>query len=61
MIAEARDGLAMAWWGAGLPGTALAVTVIACNLVADGLRDELDARQHRSSPTAVSGPVSSGA
>ena len=47
MIAESRDALPAAWWGAVLPGGALALTVIACNLVADGLRDAWDPRRAR--------------
>lgn len=47
MIAEARDALPAAWWGAVFPGAALAATVIACNLVADGLRDAWDPRRAR--------------
>ncbi|MEO8502633.1 MAG: ABC transporter permease [Acidobacteriota bacterium] len=58
MIAEARDSLPVAWWGAVFPGTALALTVMACNLVADGLRDRLDPRQRRSTSTVVASPVS---
>ena len=42
MIAEGRDVLHSAWWVAAFPGLAIALAVIACNLVADGLRDRLD-------------------
>jgi peptide/nickel transport system permease protein len=45
MIADSRDALPTAWWAAVLPGGTLALTVIACNLVADGLRDAWDPRQ----------------
>ena len=34
-----------AWWIVTFPGAAIAVTVIAFNLLADGLRDALDPRQ----------------
>ena len=44
MIAEGREVLASAWWVAVFPGAALAVTVIAFNLLGDGLRDALDPR-----------------
>jgi peptide/nickel transport system permease protein len=47
MIAEGREALHNAWWIAVLPGAALAVTVIAFNLLADGLRDFLDPRSLR--------------
>jgi peptide/nickel transport system permease protein len=45
LIAEGREVLVQAWWVATFPGAALAVTVIAFNLLADGLRDLLDPRQ----------------
>jgi peptide/nickel transport system permease protein len=47
MIAEGRDALYNAWWIAVFPGVALAVTVIAFNLLADGLRDFLDPKRLR--------------
>lgn len=48
MISEGREALSHAWWIATFPGAALAVTVIAFNLLADGLRDLLDPRSaHR--------------
>jgi peptide/nickel transport system permease protein len=47
MIAEGRDALYDAWWIAVFPGAALAVTVVAFNLLADGLRDFLDPRSWR--------------
>lgn len=54
MIAESRDALPTAWWGAVFPGGALALTVIACNLVADGLRDAWDPRRaHRGRPASA--------
>jgi peptide/nickel transport system permease protein len=45
LIAEGQDVLVQAWWITTFPGAALAVTVIAFNLLADGLRDILDPRQ----------------
>jgi peptide/nickel transport system permease protein len=48
MIAEGRVALGEAWWVATFPGAALAVTVVAFNLLGDGLRDFLDPRHaHR--------------
>lgn len=47
MIAEGREALYNAWWIAVFPGAALAVTVIAFNLLADGLRDLLDPKSRR--------------
>ncbi len=44
LIAEGQDVLVQAWWIATFPGAAIAVTVIAFNLLADGLRDLFDPR-----------------
>jgi peptide/nickel transport system permease protein len=44
MVSDGRDALVTAWWVSTFPGAALAVTVIAFNLLADGLRDALDPR-----------------
>ncbi|HEX9940593.1 MAG TPA: ABC transporter permease [Thermoanaerobaculia bacterium] len=44
LISEGREVLVQAWWVAVFPGAAIAVTVIAFNLLADGLRDTLDPR-----------------
>jgi peptide/nickel transport system permease protein len=44
LISEGRAVLLQAWWVATFPGAAIAVTVIAFNLLADGLRDALDPR-----------------
>jgi peptide/nickel transport system permease protein len=43
LIADAR-GLEAAWWVALFPGLALVVTVVACGLIGDALRDRLDPR-----------------
>ena len=45
LIAEGQEVLVQSWWISTFPGVALAVTVIAFNLLADGLRDVLDPRQ----------------
>ncbi len=44
MISEGQDVLVQAWWVATFPGAALALTIIAFNLLADGLRDTCDPR-----------------
>ncbi|HEY4590433.1 MAG TPA: hypothetical protein VII86_14500, partial [Thermoanaerobaculia bacterium] len=44
LIAEGQDVLVQAWWISTFPGAAIAVTVIAFNLLGDGLRDLLDPR-----------------
>jgi dipeptide transport system permease protein len=42
MLAEAREFILRAWWVVTFPGIAILVTVLAINLVGDGLRDALD-------------------
>ena len=44
MVADGRDSLLGAWWVATFPGLAIVLTVLAFNLVGDGLRDALDPR-----------------
>jgi len=44
MILEGRNLIFTAPWVALAPGIALTITVIAFNLVGDGLRDALDPR-----------------
>jgi len=44
MVADGRDHLLGAWWVATFPGLAIVLTVLAFNLVGDGLRDALDPR-----------------
>ena len=44
MIADARHAPLGAWWMPAFPGAALALTVIAFNLLGDELRDALDPR-----------------
>jgi peptide/nickel transport system permease protein len=41
MIAGGRDLIVTAPWVAIAPGIALAITVLACTLLGDGLRDRL--------------------
>jgi hypothetical protein len=45
MIAEGRAFITMAPWISGIPGLALAILLVALNLLADGLRDALDPRR----------------
>jgi peptide/nickel transport system permease protein len=45
MIQAGRPVLLEAWWLTTLPGLALALTVVGCNLLGDGLRGRLDPRQ----------------
>lgn len=45
MIQSGRPVLLEAWWLTAFPGAALALTVVGCNLLGDGLRWRLDPRQ----------------
>jgi peptide/nickel transport system permease protein len=47
MVADGRDHLLTAWWLSTFPGLAIVFTVLAFNLVGDGLRDALDPRLRR--------------
>jgi peptide/nickel transport system permease protein len=42
MVADGRDALGVAWWVSAFPGAAIALAVLAFNLLGDGLRDALD-------------------
>ena len=44
MVSDGRDALINAWWIATFPGIAIVLTVVAFNLLGDGLRDALDPR-----------------
>lgn len=48
MLAEAREFILRAWWVVTLPGLAILITVLAINLIGDGLRDALDPKLRRS-------------
>ncbi len=47
MLAEARQFIQRAWWVVTFPGMAILITVLAFNLMGDGLRDALDPRLKR--------------
>jgi peptide/nickel transport system permease protein len=47
MLTSGKDYLEFAWWLSLFPGVAILVTVIAYNLVGEGLRDALDPRISR--------------
>jgi peptide/nickel transport system permease protein len=47
MLTAGKDYLEFAWWLSLFPGLAILVTVIAYNLVGEGLRDALDPRSSR--------------
>lgn len=44
MLAEGRAYITDAWWLVTLPGLAIMLTILAINLLGDGLRDALDPR-----------------
>jgi len=44
MVEEGRKVFPDVWWVAVAPGVAITITVLACNLTGDALRDALDPR-----------------
>ncbi len=44
MLSDGRNYLRMAWWITTFPGIAIMITVLAINMLGDGLRDALDPR-----------------
>lgn len=44
LLSEGRSYLRVAWWMTAFPGFAIMLTVLAINLLGDGLRDALDPR-----------------
>ncbi|WP_404811457.1 ABC transporter permease subunit [Gemmobacter serpentinus] len=48
MLAEAREFIQRAWWVVTFPGLAILISVLAINLMGDGLRDALDPKLKRS-------------
>ncbi len=48
MLADSREYVTRAWWVVTMPGLAILITVLAINLMGDGLRDALDPRLRRS-------------
>jgi dipeptide transport system permease protein len=47
MLADAREFVLRAWWVVTFPGVAILVTVLAFNLLGDGLRDAFDPKLKR--------------
>ncbi|MEI8325862.1 MAG: ABC transporter permease subunit [Betaproteobacteria bacterium] len=47
MLADAREFVMRAWWVVTFPGLAILVTVLAFNLLGDGLRDAFDPKLKR--------------
>lgn len=48
LVADGADALVSAWWVSTFPGLAISLTVIAFNLLGDGLRDALDPQRYDS-------------
>ncbi len=44
MLSQSRQFMRLAWWTMAAPGLAIAVTILAANLLGNGLRDLLDPR-----------------
>ena len=47
MLADAREFVMRAWWVVTFPGLAILITVLAFNLLGDGLRDAFDPKLKR--------------
>jgi len=47
MLADAQSYLGIAWWTSVFPGIALAVLILATNLLGDGLSDSWNPRTRR--------------
>ena len=47
MLAEAQEFVLRAWWVVTFPGLAILVTVLAINLIGDGLRDAIDPKMRK--------------
>jgi len=45
MVLEGREALLGAWWVSAFPGLAIAISVVAFNLLGDGLRDALEVKR----------------
>jgi peptide/nickel transport system permease protein len=47
MIGSGRDYMYTAWWITAIPGFLITITILAVNMLGDGLRDAFDPRQTR--------------
>lgn len=48
MLTAGKDNIEIAWWLSVFPGLAILITVLAYNLLGEGLREVLDPRTKRS-------------
>ena len=55
MLADAREFVLRAWWVVTFPGLVILMTVLAFNLLGDGLRDALDPKLKRSLQRCIDG------
>jgi peptide/nickel transport system permease protein len=46
MVGASRDLIRLAWWNSAFPGLVIALTVLAINLVGEGLNDALNPRSN---------------
>ncbi|MCH9652097.1 MAG: ABC transporter permease [Deltaproteobacteria bacterium] len=53
MISDSQEALGTTWWIALFPGIAVAITVIAFNLLGDGLRTALDPKRRTADPKTI--------
>jgi ABC-type dipeptide/oligopeptide/nickel transport system permease subunit len=56
MLADSLTSLVPHWWLVFFPGLAITVTVLAFNLLGDGIRDTLDPRVYAGVLRSMSGP-----
>jgi hypothetical protein len=61
MLADAITALIPQWWLVLFPGAAITVTVLAFNLLGDGIRDTLDPKLSPAVLRLVTGAARSGA
>ena len=54
ILNEGKDAIELAWWLSVYPGVAILVTVLAYNLLGEGIRDALDPRLRQSGGRVVS-------
>ncbi len=47
ILTEGKDTIQIAWWLSAFPGMAILITVLAYNLLGEGLRDYFDPKQNR--------------
>lgn len=53
MISDGRESLATAWWVSAVPGIAIAITVLGCNLLGDWLQLQLDPRARQAARSST--------